>query len=210
MQTASEIKDNKPDQLDTLIYRYSHVSPWSYFGHRRVLQLAAEAGVAIDCVPVSLGMILPHTGGLPLAKRSAQRKAYRLQELDRWMRALDMPVNREPAFFPTDDTVSGRMASLARAEGRPIGELSEAFMRACWVEQRDIADQATVIAIADANGFDGANLYARAMTDAGLALLQQQSQDAVDAGCFGAPWYQWRDQAFWGQDRLDQLAAALR
>jgi len=195
---------------NTLIYRYSHVSPWSYFGHRRVLNLAAESGVRIDCVPVSIGLILPLTGGLPLAKRSPQRKAYRLQELDRWMRALDLPVNLEPAYFPTDDTVSGRMASVARADGRSIGDLSEAFMRACWVEQRDIADQATVIAIADANGFDGADLYARAMADAGLALLQQQSQDAVDAGCFGAPWYQWRDQHFWGQDRLDQLAAALR
>jgi len=194
----------------TLVVWYSHASPWSYFGHRRMLELAAGAGVTVDLVPVSTGMVLLPTGGLPLPKRSPQRRAYRLQELARWSRALGMPINLEPAFFPTDDTVTGRMAALARADGRSIAELSEAFMRACWVEQRDIADPATVIGIASQYGFDGAALHERAMDDAAMLLLRQHSEDAVERGCFGVPWYQWREQAFWGQDRLEQLALALR
>jgi 2-hydroxychromene-2-carboxylate isomerase len=206
---ASAPDTGSPDS-QTLVVWYSHVSPWSYFGHRRVLDLAASAGVAVDLVPVSMGMVLPLTGGLPLAKRSPQRRAYRLQELARWSEALGMPIHLEPAFFPTDDTVTGRMAALVRSDGRSIADLSEAFMRACWAEQRDIADRDTVVAIASDCGFDGAALHERAMDDAAMLLLQQHSHAAVARGCFGVPWYQWREQGFWGQDRLEQLAVALR
>ena len=35
------------------------------------------------------------------------------------------------------------------------------------------------------------------------------TQRAIDAQVFGAPWYRYRDEPFWGQDRLDFLDRAL-
>ena len=35
------------------------------------------------------------------------------------------------------------------------------------------------------------------------------TQTAIDAQVFGAPWFVYRGEPFWGQDRLDFLARAL-
>ena len=41
------------------------------------------------------------------------------------------------------------------------------------------------------------------------AAYAQNTQDAISAGVFGAPWYVFDGQPFWGQDRLDFLERAL-
>ena len=38
---------------------------------------------------------------------------------------------------------------------------------------------------------------------------KDNTQEALDRGVFGAPTYAYKDELFWGQDRLDFLARAL-
>ena len=64
-------------------YYYSHVSPWSYLGAERFCAIAANAGATIAFKPVDLSVIFPQSGGLPLGKRSPQRRTYRMTELKR-------------------------------------------------------------------------------------------------------------------------------
>ncbi|MFG6157641.1 2-hydroxychromene-2-carboxylate isomerase [Halomonas sp. 1390] len=193
----------------TIRYYYTHVSPWSYLGHERLGDIAARHGAIIDPVPVSMGAIFPKTGGLPLAKRAPERQAYRLVELRRWPQRLGIPLNVEPAHFPTDDRPSARLALAAKARGHDIAALSLALMRACWVEERDIADLETLREIADACGLEGRVLLDDAQSDAGRQRLEQAGQAALADGCFGAPWYLVDDEPFWGQDRLELVEAAV-
>ena len=192
-----------------ITYFYSHVSPWSYLGHQRLAAIAARAGVEIEYVPVSTGMIFPTTGGVPLPKRSPERRAYRMAELRRWPQIVGVPLNPEPAFFPVDDKPAGRLALLAQSKGHPIAELSLACMRACWVEDRDLADLSTLTTIADATGLDGRTLLGESEGEAGQALLTAASERAVSEGCFGVPWYIVDGEPFWGQDRLDLVERVL-
>ncbi|APE30356.1 2-hydroxychromene-2-carboxylate isomerase [Halomonas aestuarii] len=193
----------------TIRYYYTHVSPWSYLGHERLGDIAARHGAVIDYVPVSMGTIFPRTGGLPLAKRAPERQAYRLAELRRWPSRLGIPLNVEPAYFPTDDRPSARLALAAKARGHDIAGLSLAMMRACWVEERDIGDLETLREIADACGLEGRALLDDAQSDAGRQRLEDAGQAALADGCFGAPWYVVDGEPFWGQDRLDLVEAAV-
>ncbi|MEQ6916307.1 2-hydroxychromene-2-carboxylate isomerase [Halomonas aquatica] len=190
-------------------YYYTHVSPWSYLGHARLGDIAARHGAVIDYVPISMGSIFPKTGGLPLAKRAPERQAYRLVELQRWPQRLGIPLNPEPAYFPTDDRPSGRLALTAKAQGHEIAELSLALMRACWVEERNIADLDTLREIADACGLDGRALLDEAQSDAGRQRLEDTCQAALADGCFGAPWYMVDGEPFWGQDHLELVEDAV-
>ncbi len=88
-------------------------------------------------------------------------------------------------------------------------DLAGALLRARWAEERDIADTATLAAIAAACGQDAERIAARAGSAEIAAAYDACTQEAIDRQVFGAPTYVYRDELFWGQDRLDFLDRAL-
>lgn len=193
----------------TITYYLSLVSPWSYLGHARLGEIAARHGATVDYVPVTVSAVFPRTGGLPLPKRAPERQAYRLTELRRWPKLLGVPLNVEPKHFPADDRPAARLALTAKARGHDIAELTLAIPRACWAEERDIADVATLREIADACGLDGQALLQESEAEPGHQRLDAACEQAIAAGCFGVPWYDVEGEPFWGQDRLELVEKKL-
>ena len=191
--------------MKTIQYFFSPKSPWTYFGHARLLAMAERHQAVIVPKPADLGKIFPISGGLPLEKRAPQRQAYRIHELKRWSRRLDLPLNIHPKFFPVDDTDASLMiTSIIKSDNiNDALTLSGRLLSAVWAEEKNIADADTLIEIANAAGLDGAKLYAERQE--GAPLFEQYTQEAADLQVFGVPWYIYRDEPFWGQDRLDLL-----
>ncbi len=194
----------------TVDYYYSLVSPWTYLGGPRLDEMTRRAGATVNYKPMELPKVFAVSGGLPLAKRAAQRQAYRLVELVRFRDRLGMKINLHPEYFPASDHLAGRMVVAAtRTEGCDPGKLTDAMLAAVWAEDRDIADAETLTAIADGNAMDGAALLAAAETDAVKAAYDANTAEAIERGVFGAPSYLYDDELFWGQDRLEFLDQAL-
>jgi len=194
----------------TIDYLLTPVSPWTYLGHDRLIAIAAKHGATIAPKLVDLLKVFPISGGLPLPKRAPQRQAYRLMELKRWRDFLGIPINFQPKFGAASGDPGCRWILAAREQGaRQALDLAGAIMRARWAEERDIADEATLAAIAAALGLDAAALAARAATPGIAAAYEADTQEAMDRQVFGAPTYVYRDELFWGQDRLDFLDRAL-
>lgn len=196
--------------MKTVRYYLSPKSPWTYLGHERLLSIAARHGAIVEPRPFGLGeTIFPVSGGLPLNKRAPQRQAYRLIELRRWSGYLDLPLNLHPKYFPVDDLAASWMiAATAHIQGNDSAlRLAGAMMRAVWAEEGDISDPQTLVRLADESGLDGAALYAA--REDGAALYDGYTQDALALQVFGAPWYEYEGESFWGQDRLDFLDRAL-
>ncbi len=190
-------------------YFYSHVSPWSFLGHARLLDIAHRREALINFIPLTLSEIFPKTGGLPLAKRPPERRAYRMLELQRWSKHLGTALNLEPKHFPVDDRPSLYFALAAVETGADLATLSHAIMRACWQEDRDISDMDTLAAIADAAGLNGAEITVASQSEAIQAKGLANCDAALKAGVFGAPWYSFKGEGYWGQDRLPLLEEAL-
>jgi len=184
-------------------YYFTPPSPWSYLGHERFAAIARKHGAQVAVKPADYGVIFPQSGGLPLAKRAPQRQAYRLQELPRWRDYLGVPLNIHPKFFPADATQAACVIASAPEDKRMA--LAGDFMRAVWVDEKNIADPATVAEIAARHGIANA---AEAVAK-GKAAYEANTQEAVARQVFGAPTYVYRDELFWGQDRLDFLDRAL-
>ncbi|MGH6798868.1 MAG: 2-hydroxychromene-2-carboxylate isomerase [Roseiarcus sp.] len=184
-------------------YYLTPVSPWTYLGHERLAVIAGRHGAAIRCKPVDFGKIFAVSGGLPLGKRAPQRQAYRLFELKRWRDFLGIELTLEPRFFPAPADLAAKLilAAPETAQFRLVG----ALLRAIWAEERDIADPATAQAIAESCGLDGAALLRAAEGPALKARYEDLTREAIDRQVFGAPTYIFRDEPFWGQDRLDFL-----
>jgi 2-hydroxychromene-2-carboxylate isomerase len=192
-------------------YYFSPQSPWTYLGHQRFHDIARRAGASINVLPVDLGgKVFPVSGGLPLAKRAPQRQAYRLVELKRFSQWLDAPLNLQPKYFPVSPDDAAHLVIAVDLQGgtEDAMRFAGALMRALWVEERNIADEATL-----ANLLAEQNLPAALMDDAHSQAVHERyerdTEHAIQAGVFGAPSYVIEGEIFWGQDRLDFVERRL-
>ena len=192
-------------------YYFAPQSPWTYLGHLRFWDIARAAKAEIHVLPVDLGgKVFPVSGGLPLAKRAPQRQAYRLVELQRFSEWLHAPINVQPKYFPVaGDDAARLITAVAMLDGaEPAMHITDAVLRAVWVEERHIADEATLAALLAER-----ELPARRLEDSPSQAVQERyefnTQAAIEAGVFGAPSYVVDGEIFWGQDRLDFLERRL-
>ena len=193
----------------TIDYYYCLNSPWSYIGNQRLAKVAIEQSATITYKPVKIADIFKNSGGLPLAKRAKQRQDYRLVELERWRKLLDIPLKLNPAFFPADEDLAARVVIAADMMGWNPGKLTQAFMAAVWSDERNIADEDTIFEIARETGHDGIALMDKARTADVMIRYDENTLDAKDLGIFGVPSYVLDGEIFWGQDRLDFLKRNL-
>ena len=192
-------------------YYLAPQSPWAYLGHVRFVQLAQAAGAQVAVRPMDLGgAVFPVSGGLPLAKRSSQRQAYRLVEMRRFAEHLGMPINLHPRFFPVVGDDAARLIEAVNLhDGADAAlALTGALLRAVWAEDRNIADTGDLAAMLTALRLPAQRLDDMRAPDI-QTLYAADTQRAIDAGVFGAPSYVVDGEIFWGQDRLDFLQRRL-
>jgi 2-hydroxychromene-2-carboxylate isomerase len=126
-----------------------------------------------------------------------------------------MPLVLQPRHYRADgqppdwNKHAGWMVIAAQLRGEDAFVLSHALLRALWAEERDIAEAATRIAVADENGYDGATLQAMERSAEVQAAYRANTDEAERLGVFGAPTFVLDGERFWGQDRLDFVDRAL-
>ena len=192
-------------------YYFCLLSPWAYLGTARFETIAARHGAKVNYKPVKVRKVLDATGGVTLKKRSAQRRAYRMMELKRWRDHLEVPIVLEPRYeCPETDFIAARTVLAASREGGNPAGLVFGYLRAMWLEERDIADAATVRRIIAESGFDPDRLLEVAELPEIEETYERYTTDAVSENVFGVPAWTFEDgELFWGQDRLDFVDRAM-
>ena len=84
------------------------------------------------------------------------------------------------------------------------------LMPASGKGQQNLADAPTLAKMADDSGLPGKQLVERSQSDEISAAYEQNRQDALAADVFGSPVYVLDGEVFWGQDRIELLADALK
>ena len=189
----------------TIEYYLSVVSPWSYLGHRRLCDIARANSAEILYLPIDSSILFAKTGGLALKDRSPQRKRYRMQELRRWRSRLELELNLEPQYFPTDSNLASRVIIGAIEAGHDVAELVYELMRTVWVREEDVSETSVVIGAIERSGGSADDLLAAANHSNVQDIIIENSEQAVSKGVFGVPSYVVGEEVFWGQDRLEFL-----
>lgn len=186
-------------------------SPWAYLGNARLEEIAARRGCSVTMKPTKFAEVFSQTGGVPLAKRSPARKAYRMMELKRWREQLNIPILLEPKHPLTDHMPAIRLIFASNDAGMNSVRFYTELGRAMWERDEDIADTGVLAAAAERAGLDIAVLDSTAPSMEDVATrLERNTADALAAGVFGAPSYVLPDgEIFWGQDRVEFLDRAL-
>jgi 2-hydroxychromene-2-carboxylate isomerase len=191
---------------------FDYASPWAYVASTQVQRIAARAGAQLVWRPMLLGAVFKQIGqaNVPLFAMPDAKRRWIANDLDLWTAWWGVPF-RWASHFPQRTITPLRLALLA---GDRIAELSHALFRAIWVEDRNLEDDATLTAVLESVGLDGAALLARTQEPAIKQALIDSTGAAVAAGVFGTPSFVVRRggdaRLFFGQDRLDQVERAAR
>lgn len=191
-------------------YYFSFISLWSYIGSQRLKTLAQRHNARIIYKPIDLLHIFSVSGGLPVKQRAPQRQAYRLLEMERWRKIRDIPLVNFPKFYPADPSLAHRVLLAAIEEdgydSDAVQEFARKGLETVWASEGDIADPETIKRVATAAGLDGVRLLKRAGSEDGLVAKEIALTEEMEAKrYFGAPVYVYRDEPFWGQDRIEML-----
>ena len=191
-------------------YYYSVASPFSYLAIDRFINLIDESKLKVEEKPFDLvGEVFPNTGGIPVPKRHPSRLKYRLQEIKRIGEKYNIKINPEPKFFPPKDPhLPARFTIAAINSGNEL-----TFGREClkylWSKEKDISDLSVLEEICNNLKLDFNLIKDNALKQNVENIYKENSQNAINEEVFGAPTYIYKNELYWGQDRLEYLKDQL-
>ncbi len=182
-------------------------SPYSYLAYKVLPGIAAARSAHIAWRPMLLGGVFKATGNHSPAEVPAKSR-WMNQDMQRWAAHYGAAFKRNP-HFPLNTLVLMRGAAGMQMRGPDFHKYVEAIFHAMWAEPRNLGEPAELAAVLRAAGFD-ADAFASLVNDAAVKQqLKKNTEEAVARGVFGAPTFFVGEDMFWGQDRLDCVAAAL-
>lgn len=190
---------------------FDYSSPFAYLGVMHALARLPQARLR----PMLLGALFKAVGqpNVPLFSFNDAKRAWYLRDLTEQAERWGIPFAYNAAF-PVRTVLPLR---LTLAHPDPVG-FTRAVFRATWAEDRDPADLAVLRACGAAAalppGVPDTDEALLAVAEEQKNRLFANTTEAVETGLFGAPSFVVRRPGlaplvFWGQDRLDQVEAAL-
>ena len=191
---------------DRPVFLYDLGSPYAYLAAERVNALFAETcGEPPEWQPILLGGLFKRFGRDSWANGPGREEGVR--EIERRVAAYGLPPIEWPQPFPANTLVAMRAATYAKEVGRAVA-FSLAAFRQAFAAGRDLTEADNVLLAAAAS-----ELHPRAMLAAidrysVKRTLREATDRAGDLGVRGVPSVLVGHEVFWGDDRLDEAAAA--
>jgi 2-hydroxychromene-2-carboxylate isomerase len=196
----------------TLEFFFDYSSPFSYLASTQIEEIAERTRARLLWRPFLLGGLFQSIGSpiVPVLEFPEAKRRHALLDVYRWADHWGVPF-QWPSRFPMRTILPLRIALAAGDAHVPF---THATFRAYWADDRDIAEEKEVRALAEASGL-GADVFEKAGSQPIKDQLKKNGEEAVARGVCGAPSFFVRhpshadDLYFWGQDRLVLVEKAL-
>ena len=186
-------------------FHYDLMSPYAYLAAER---LDRVLGQPAEWQPVLLGGLFKLTGRSSWALGDYDRRRRGMAEIERRAEAYGLAPLRWPDRWPTSSLAAMRAALHAKRTGHERAFAHAAFHTA-FADGRDLGETRNVLAAADAAGLEPAEVEAAVGEPSVKDELRAATAAAHARGVFGVPTVAVGDELFWGDDRLEEAAAAL-
>ena len=193
----------------TVEFYFDIPSPYSYLAHTQVPKIAAEHGATVIYHPFRVLELMTIVGNRPTTIECKNKGKYAGADLQRWTKRYDVEFSRNPYSKSFDFAELDRGALVAIEDGRSAEYVTTVFA-AIWGRPADLSQRSVLIDILERAGFDAPRLVERANAEDIIARLDTETKAAAERGVFGAPTMFVGNQMFFGNDRLDFVAEALR
>jgi 2-hydroxychromene-2-carboxylate isomerase len=189
------------------VFYYDLGSPYAYLAAERINALFADAcDQPPEWQPVLLGGLFKRFGRDSWA--NGPERADGMREVERRASRRGLASVRWPEPFPGNTMFAMRAASYAKQIGRTVA-FSLAAFRQAFAAGRDLTDPDNVLLAAAAAEIHPRALLAAVERDSVKAALREATERAGDLGAVGVPTVIVDGRVFWGDDKLDEAAAAI-
>ena len=191
--------------MDRPVFYYDFNSPYSWLAAERINGLMPVPPV---WQPISFGHVLKLSGREPWS--FTEEKAAGIAEIERRAAERGLPAPRWIEGWPkqTYSLLPLRAAIFAQGAGRTVS-FSLAAFRQFFAAGRTLAELDNVLIAAAASELHPRavikGIESRAVKDG----LRAATDEAIAYGVEGVPTVRVGDQLFWGDDRLEEAAAAV-
>lgn len=187
-----------------ILFYFDFASPYSYIASEKIDAIAERHGCSVQWRPILLGAVFKAHGTLPLVNQ-ADKADYSVHDFLRSARFHGVPF-RQPAEFPVSTLLPARAYYWLHGQDCGLARrFAHGVFRAYFAEGREVAGLATTLDLAAAAGADPAAVEAGMNEAAIKERLRAETDAALAAGVFGAPWLVVDGEPFWGADRLPQV-----
>lgn len=181
-------------------------SPYAYLAAERIGRVFEEAGAPVpEWQPILLGGLF-HRFGRGSWANGPDRVAG-LAECERRAQAYGLPPIRWPDPFPGNTLFAMRVATFAKEIGRTVS-FSLAAFRQAFAAGRDLSQPDNVFLAAASSELHPRSLEVAVERQAIKDRLRAATDEAGDLGVIGVPAVVVGGEVFWGDDRLEEAAAA--
>ncbi len=186
------------------VFYYDLSSPFAYLAAERIDELLPSALWR----PISFGILLRESGRVPWSLDPATRPGG-IAEVERRAAERGLAPVRWPAGWPADSYSITPLRALYFAErsGR-LKQLTRELFRVMFAEGTPLDELEATLAAARACGFDAGDVRASIESDSVRKRLRDATAEAIERGVVGVPTVAVGDELFWGDDRLEEAAAA--
>jgi 2-hydroxychromene-2-carboxylate isomerase len=186
-------------------FYYDLSSPYAWLAAERVNSVLPVPPV---WKPISYGFVIRHTGATPWSMTPGREVG--MAEIERRAAERGLPELRWPEGWPVEtySLPALRAATFAQEVGKVVS-FSLAAFRQQFNGGRGL-DQIDNVLIAAASCELHPQAVLKAIERQAIKdRLREATGDAIEKGVTGVPTVRIEDQLFWGDDRLEQAAAAL-
>ena len=188
-------------------------SPWSFLCLDRLENICKSYNLKLDIIPIDIFKIFEMNDIKMVSKRPKALQKNRLNELQRWKNHLNIKFNIQPKFFPVNPIKSCRLiiaASIVYPQDKDlIFKLVKGLAEAVWVNDLNIDNDDIIFDIL-ARLSDSERIIDVFNTEKPSSILLDNTMNAIKNDVFGVPTFIFKNQMFWGQDRIFFLEKEIR
>ena len=184
-----------------LKFFFNFRSPYCYLASKTMFSLVDDYHVNLVWRP------LAGWNGRSAPDRAKVKIPLTRQDVARWAKRMNIPCNPPP--ITTDPTPAG-VGSLLAEEKDCLRDYINRVMDTEWALGKDIGQLDTLVDIARECGLDPDEFSASLDDPARQKVLEDNWEEAQEAGVIGVPTFVQGDQIFWGNDRIDFVHDYLR
>jgi len=198
----------EPARSEVPAFYYDLSSPYAYLASLRVDDVLP---VTPRWVPIVFGVLLREIRRTPWSLREGEREAGQDEVASR-ARERGLPEMRWPQGWPAESYSVLPLRALVWTQQQDANQakaLTRALYEIVFAQGRPLGEIATVREAAQASGLDAGALEAGLEREEVKAALRANTAEALARGVTGIPTVAVGDALFWGDDRLEEAAAAF-
>ncbi|MDA9027764.1 2-hydroxychromene-2-carboxylate isomerase [Gammaproteobacteria bacterium] len=186
-------------------------SPWTYLAFVEILPLSQRQNVEIIWKPILVGGVFNSVNQDVYQFRenpNTLKLDYSGNDLNLWAKHRNINIFK-PQIFPVN-SVKAMRGCLFAMQQNCLPLFAQKVFEAYWGIGLDISDEAILVKIAQEAGLLPQDFKQYIYSQEAKDLLMSNSAQLIEQKGFGSPTFFYRDQMFFGNDRLHLLEEVIR